>query len=85
MVEARSANSKGDDALSLIRIVVNTALFVLGMVAVIMIVVGGIRYVTSGGDASSIKGAKDTILYSVVGLIVAIMAYAIVDFVTKRF
>ena len=77
--------SKGDQAEPLIKKVVNTLLYVLGAIAVIMIVVGGIRYTTSGGDASAIKGAKDTILYSVVGLIVAIMAYAIVNFVTSKF
>lgn len=65
--------------------VVNIMLYVLGAIAVIMIVIGGIRYATSGGDSSSIKGAKDTILYAVIGLIVAILAYAIVNFVLDSF
>lgn len=65
--------------------VVNVMLYVLGAIAVIMIVIGGIRYATSGGDSSSIKGAKDTILYAVIGLIVAILAYAIVNFVLDSF
>lgn len=77
--------SKGDDAPSMFKTIVNTLLYVLGMVAVIMIVIGGIRYTTSNGDAGSIKGAKDTILYSVVGLVVAILAYAIVNFVISWF
>lgn len=77
--------SKGDDAPSMFKMIVNTLLYVLGMVAVIMIVIGGIRYTTSNGDAGSIKGAKDTILYSVVGLVVAILAYAIVNFVISWF
>ncbi len=68
-----------------IKDVVNVLLFVLGAIAVIMIIIGGIRYTTSNGDASSIKGAKDTILYSVVGLVVAILAYAIVNFVIDAF
>jgi hypothetical protein len=46
-----------------------------------MIIVGGLRYVTSGGDASSTKAARDTILYAVVGLVIAVMAFAIVNFV----
>lgn len=77
--------SKGDNAPSMFKTVINTLLYVLGMVAVIMIVVGGIRYTTSNGDSGSIKGAKDTILYSVVGLVVAILAFAIVNFVIVWF
>lgn len=74
-----------DKAPDIIKNVINLILTVLGMIAVIMIVIGGIRYTTSNGDASSIKGAKDTILYAVVGLIVAILSYAIVNFVLGRF
>lgn len=68
-----------------IKTIVNVMLFILGAIAVIMIIIGGIRYTTSNGDASSIKGAKDTILYAVIGLIVAILAYAIVNFVVDAF
>lgn len=68
-----------------IKNVVNIMLFILGAIAVIAIIIGGIRYATSNGDASAIKGAKDTILYAVVGLIVAILAYAIVNFVIDAF
>ncbi|MFZ2545318.1 MAG: pilin [Candidatus Saccharimonadales bacterium] len=74
-----------DNVPDILKNVVNTILFVLGMVAVIMIVIGGIRYTTSNGEAGSIKGAKDTILYAVVGLVVAILSYAIVNFVLGRF
>lgn len=72
---------KQDDAPDIIKNVINTILIVLGMVAVIMIVIGGIRYTLSNGDASSVKGAKDTILYAVVGLVIAILSFAIVNFV----
>lgn len=68
-----------------IKLIVNILLFVLGAIAVIMIVIGGIRYAVSAGDASQAKAAKDTILYSVVGLIVALLAYAIVNFVVSQF
>lgn len=74
-----------DDATKMIKTVINTMLFILGTIAVIMIIVGGIRYTTSGGDASGVKSAKDTVLYSVVGLVVALMSYAIVNFVVGRF
>jgi Type IV secretion system pilin len=81
-------NSVGGDSVSLgsrIGQVVNILLYILGSIAVLMIVIGGIRYTTSNGDSSQIKGAKDTIMYAVVGLVVAIMAYAIVNFVVKAF
>ncbi len=68
-----------------IKTIVTILLFILGAIAVIMIIIGGIRYTTSNGDASSIKAAKDTILYAVIGLIVAILAYAIVNFVLDAF
>lgn len=69
----------------ILKTVVNVLLFVLGAAAVIMIVIGGIRYTTSNGDAGAVKGAKDTILYSIIGLIVALMAYAIVNWVVTAF
>lgn len=64
-----------------VRNIIDVVLFALGMVAVIMIIVGGFRYVLSAGDSSSITAAKNTILYAVIGLVVAILAYAIVHFV----
>ena len=75
------AKSLGD----IIKTVVNTLLFILGAVAVIMIVIGGIRYTISQGDSGAVTSAKNTILYAVIGLIVAIMAYAIVNFVVTAF
>ena len=65
----------------LVKNIINTLLFITGMVAVIMIVIGGLRYVTSNGDSNQASQAKNTILYAVIGLVVAIMAYAIVNFV----
>lgn len=65
--------------------VISTLLLAVGIIAVIMIIIGGIRYTLSNGDASRIKSAKDTVLYSVIGLIVAMLAYAIVNFVIGRF
>ena len=63
----------------------NLLFFAIGIIAVIMIIIGGIRYTTSNGDSSQITGAKNTILYAVVGLIVALLASAIVNFVIGRF
>ena len=64
--------------------IVNIMLYALGAIAVIMIVVGGIRYTTSNGDSNGIQSAKNTILYAVAGLVVAILAYAIVNFVVSN-
>lgn len=70
---------------SALKTVVNILLFFIGAVAVIMIVIGGIKYTTSNGDQNQLTSAKNTILYAVVGLVVAIMAYAIVQFVIDAF
>ncbi len=69
----------------LIKRVVNILLFIIGAVAVIMLIIGGIRYTLSGGDQSAVTAAKNTILYAIVGIIVAIFAYAIVNFVLDEF
>jgi len=68
-----------------IQKIVNLLLYVLGIIAVIVIIIGGLRYVISGGDASATKAAKDMILFAVVGLIVAVLAWSIVNFVVVRF
>lgn len=68
-----------------IKTVVNVILFLLGAIAVIMVILGGVRYVLSNGEASQVTAAKNTILYAVIGLIVALLAYAIVNFVVDQF
>lgn len=73
-----------NDLTNLIKNVVNVLLFIVGVAAVIMIIIGGLRYVTSSGDQSQVTAAKNTILYSVVGLVVAALAYAIVNFVVDK-
>ena len=68
-----------------IKLVVNVLLFLLGAIAVLMIIIGGIRYVLSNGESSQVTAAKNTIMYAVIGLIVALLAYAIVNFVVDQF
>jgi len=82
---AGGSDANQDDLKKNIQTVVNVLLFILGAIAVIVIIIGGIRYTTSNGDPGQTKAAKDTILYAVVGLIVAILAYAIVSFVLNAF
>lgn len=77
-----SKNLVGQD--SLIESIVNTLIFLVGVIAVIMLIVGAIRYAVSGGDANATKSAKDTILYAIVGIVVAAAAFAIVQFVITQ-
>ncbi len=70
---------------SIFQTVANTLIFIVGAVSVVMLIIGGLRYVLSSGEASAVKGAKDTILYAIVGIVVAILAFAAVSFVTGRF
>jgi hypothetical protein len=65
--------------------IVNILLYIIGAISVIMLIYGGIRYTISGGDSSAVTAAKNTILYAIVGLIVAVLAYAIVNFVLGVF
>lgn len=60
---------------------INIMLFIVGMASVIMIIYGGIRYTVSAGNESSVKTAKNIILYAIVGLVISILAYALVNFV----
>lgn len=75
-------NATGQGSLpDLIKNIINVLLFIVGAVAVFAIILGGIRFVTSSGDQAAVKAARETILYAVVGLVVAILAFAIVNFV----
>jgi hypothetical protein len=67
------------------RTITNVLLFILGAISVIMIIIGGLRYVISGGNATAVTAAKNTILYAIVGVIVALLAYAIINFVLDSF
>ena len=67
------------------KTVANVLLYIIGGISVIMLIYGGIRYTTSGGNSTSVTAAKNTIMYSVLGLIIAILAFALVNFVTDRF
>jgi len=61
--------------------ITNTALFVIGAISVLMLIYGGIRYTVSMGDSKNVEAAKNTIMYAIIGIIVALLAYAIVNFV----
>lgn len=61
--------------------IINVLIFLAGGLAVIMIIIGGIRYVISAGDQNAVTAAKNTILYAVIGLVVTMLAYAAVQFI----
>lgn len=71
------------DLTSTVKKIVDFIIGLIGIVAVFMVIFGGFQYTTSQGDAGKVKKAKDTILYGIVGLVVALLAFGIVNFVLK--
>jgi len=85
-----SAQGEGVDKVnsspeSLVKQFVNIFLFAVGALSVIMLIWGGIRYTTSAGDSNKVTSAKNTVLYAIVGLVVSILAWAIVNMVIDKF
>lgn len=68
----------------MVATIVNLFSVVVGVVAVLMIIVGGFRYITSGGDSGNVSTAKNTILYAIVGLVIVALAQFIVKFVLAK-
>jgi hypothetical protein len=64
--------------------IVNIFSLLIGIVAVIMIIVGGFRYITSGGDSGRVGGAKNTLIYAIIGLVIVALAQIIVHFVLNQ-
>lgn len=63
--------------------VINYFLGLVGLIAVLMLVIGGIRYITSGGNEQTIEKAKHTILYAIIGIVIVVLSYAIVFTITS--
>lgn len=85
-IEAAGGNcATGESEVSnAVRNGVTILLTVVGIASVIMLVIGGLRYVISGGDQAAITAAKNTIIYAVIGIIIAVFSYAIASFVFDR-
>lgn len=79
-----NATTAADRATSLIADVLNFISIVAGVVAVIMIIYGGFRFVTSGGNPESTKSARNTILFALIGLVIVAFAQLIVKFVLQK-
>ncbi len=72
----------GNDTLTAdVTAILNAVIGVLGLACVIVMIIGGVNYMTSSGDTAKVKKAKDTILYGLIGLVVCVLAFAIVNFV----
>lgn len=76
-----TGGSNTDNLMTTVNKIINIVIGVIGFAAVAMTIYGGVQYTTSAGDPGKVKKAKDTIMYGIVGLVVAILAYAIVNFV----
>jgi cytochrome bd-type quinol oxidase subunit 2 len=79
-----NCTADGSTANNLVKEVVNVLSVIVGVVAVIMIIVAGLRYITSGGKQESVTGAKNTIMYAVIGLVIVALAQLIVHFVLSK-
>ena len=79
--EAKTGCNANDTLQSSLTSILSSIILIMGIVAVIFIIIGGVNYITSSGDSNKVKKAKDTILYSVIGLIICALAFAIVNFV----
>lgn len=74
----------GDNGLqanNVLAAIINLLSVVIGIVAVVMIIVAGFRFITSGGDAAKVSGAKNAIIYALIGLVIVVLAQFIVRFV----
>ena len=69
------------DVTNTVGTALNVVFGIVAIIAVVMIVIGGVSYTTSQGDPGKVKKAKDTILYGIIGLVVALLAFAIVQFI----
>ena len=81
-IKTNSLNS--NNLMSTLNTIINVVIGIIGFVAVMVIILGGVQYTTSAGDSGKVKKAKDTIMYGIIGLIVALMAYSIVNFILSN-
>ena len=72
--------SEEDTLTADVTAILNAVIGVLGLACVIVMIIGGVNYMTSAGDTNKVKKAKDTILYGLIGLVVCVLAFAIVNF-----
>ncbi|MBQ3326036.1 hypothetical protein IJG79_02750 [Candidatus Saccharibacteria bacterium] len=76
-----NTDMQDNDLMGSMNTIINVVLGLIGFVAVVVIILGGVTYITSSGDTAKVTKAKNTILYGVIGLVIALLAFAIVNFV----
>ncbi len=81
---ACDTNASTTGVQSAVENIVDLLSWVVGVISVIMIIVGGFRYITSGGASDKVTGAKNTIIYAVIGLVIVALAQFIVNFVIGK-
>ena len=72
-------NGGGDNLVGNITTILSQVIAVLGLVCVVVMIIGGVTYMTSSGDAGKVKKGKDTILYGLIGLVICVLAFALVN------
>lgn len=77
-------DASGNDLLVTVMNIIDIVLGVVGIVAVVVIIIGGFFYMTATGEASKLTRAKNTIMYGIIGFVVAMLAFAIVNFVSSN-
>jgi ABC-type sugar transport system permease subunit len=79
-----SGQTTGPSIKTTVQNAINVLSSLVGVVAVVMLIVGGFRYITSGGDSNRVASAKNTIIYALIGVVIAALAQIIVNFVLNK-
>jgi hypothetical protein len=83
--EVQTQNSNGTNPIiHIIKVVIDILSFAIGVAAVIILIISGLRFVLNGGDAKAVEQARSGVLYALVGIVVAVVAQTIVVFVLNR-
>jgi len=82
--KAKSIDDSAGGVTSIIATGIDLFSLIVGIIAVVMIIIGGVKYITSNGDAGNVTGAKNTILYAIIGLIIVALAQTVVFFVLDK-
>lgn len=72
---------EGPDLFEVVKNLLNTTFSIVGVIAVIMVIIGGFHYMTSQGSPEKVQKGKNTILYGIIGMVIVLSAFAIVNFV----
>ena len=81
--EVKTVGDGNNNLVDSVSDIISVVIGILGLVCVVVMIIGGVNYMTSAGDAGKVKKGKDTILYGLIGLIVCVLAFALVNWVIK--